>query len=288
MRNLLELPYQQVIRTIQQSLENYHPKPIRRQSIPKPGSNQMRKLGIPTATDRVVQECVRMILEPILEAQFFPHSYGFRPYRDTAMAMARTTTLVHNTGHSWVVEGDIKQYFDTINHTKLIKQLWHMGIRDCRVLMIIKQMLKAGVMNEVTVNPMGTQQGGIISPLLANVYLNSFDWFIAKSWENKHTKTHYAYTRGRMRALKLRSRLKPAYLIRYCDDWVLITDTKGNAEKWKQIIQRKLAAQFKLTLSEEKTKLTNLRKKSIDFLGFTYKYGVLSTTIKRLPKSSPR
>ena len=111
--------------------------------------------------DRIVQECMRIVLEPILEAQFFAHSYGFRPMRDTAMALERVSTLTHNTGYYWIVEGDISKCFDRINHAVLLRRLYHMGIQDQRVIQIIKAMLKAGIMGECEVNEDGTQQGGL-------------------------------------------------------------------------------------------------------------------------------
>lgn len=165
MRDLLEKPFEEVIQAVQENLKNYRPVSIRRVHIPKPGKQETRPLGIPAILDRVIQECVRLVIEPILEAQFFNHSYGFRPYRDAHMALERVTEIVHQTGYYWIIEGDIKRFFDTIHHTKLIKQLWHLGIRDRRVLMIIKQMLKAGIMNEVEVNPEGTPQGGLSKAL---------------------------------------------------------------------------------------------------------------------------
>jgi len=116
---------------------------------------------VPNILERVLQECVRLVIEPILEAHFFNHSYGFRLYRDAHMALERVSNIVHQTGYCWIVEGDIRRYFDTINHTKLIRQIWHLGIRDRRVLMIIKQMLKAGVMNETEITLEGTPQGGL-------------------------------------------------------------------------------------------------------------------------------
>ncbi|ATW25810.1 reverse transcriptase domain-containing protein [Candidatus Formimonas warabiya] len=160
-RDFLEKPFGEVIHAVQEGLKNYQPIPIRRVHIPKPGKQETRPLGIPSIFDRVIQECIRLVIEPILEAQFFNHSYGFRPYRDAHMALERITNIVHQTGYHWVIEGDISKFFDTISHTKLIKQLWHLGIRDRRILMLIKQMLKTGIMNEVKVNPEGTQQGGL-------------------------------------------------------------------------------------------------------------------------------
>ena len=114
-------------------------------NLPLNKVNKVNNLGIPTIRDRIVQECMRIVLEPILEAQFFAHSYGFRPMRDTAMAMERIKRMVHTTGQYWIVEGDISKCFDCIDHSVLIKRLYHVGIRDRRVLQIVKAMLKGAV-----------------------------------------------------------------------------------------------------------------------------------------------
>lgn len=190
--------------------------------------------------------------------------------RDAHMALERTTFIVHKIGCHWIIEGDISKFFDNVNHTKLIKKLWHMGIRDRRVLMIIKVMLKAGIMDELKENPIGTPQGGIISPLLANAYLNTLDQWIIREWENKKTRHKYSDQSHQIRALK-KTKLKPAYLIRYADDWILITNTKSNAEKWKRRIAKYLGTNLKLKLSEEKTLITNIKKRPIKFLGFNFK-----------------
>jgi len=268
--DILNEDYNQIITTIQNKLKQYKPNPVRRKWIPKPGKSEKRPLGIPTIYDRIIQECVRIVIEPILEAQFFTHSYGFRPMRDAHMALERTTFIVHKIGCHWIIEGDISKFFDNVNHTKLIKKLWHMGIRDRRVLMIIKVMLKAGIMDELKENPIGTPQGGIISPLLANAYLNTLDQWIIREWENKKTRHKYSDQSHQIRALK-KTKLKPAYLIRYADDWILITNTKSNAEKWKRRIAKYLGTNLKLKLSEEKTLITNIKKRPIKFLGFNFK-----------------
>jgi len=245
--NILQQQYPEVIQMVKNALDNYNPHLLRRVWIPKPGKDEKRPLGIPAVIDRIVQEILRIIIEPIMEAQFFKHSYGFRPMRDTHMALERATNVCHNTGYHWIIEGDIKGCFDNINHTKLIKQLWHMGIHDRRILMIIKKMLKAGIMDEIKTIELGTPQGGIISPLLANVYLHKLDKWIVREWEEKKTKHEYTHT-NRVKALK-KTNLKPAYLIRYADDWILITNTKANAEKWKRRIEKYLDTKLKLKLS---------------------------------------
>ena len=269
-KDYLERPFSWVITDIQKAFQHYDAQKIRRKYIDKPGKAEKRPLGIPTIRDRIVQECMRIVLEPILEAQFFAHSYGFRPMRDTAMAMERIKRMVHTTGQYWIVEGDISKCFDCIDHSVLIKRLYHVGIRDRRVLQIVKAMLKAGVMDECAVNEFGTPQGGIISPLLANVYLDIMDEWITKQWENKETRHQYANPGNRTRALQQTS-LIPGYLVRYADDFVIITDTRAHAAHWKAALQEFLQNRLKLTLSEKKTLITDVRKKHIKFLGYEFK-----------------
>lgn len=133
------------------------------------------------------------------------------------MALKRITSLAHSTGYHWIVEGDISKCFDRIDHSILLKRLYHMGVKDRRVLQIIKTMLKAGVMDECEVNEEGTPQGGLISPLLANVYLDIMDEWITGQWENKHTTHAYSRPDVRLHALQKTS-LTPGYLVRYANE----------------------------------------------------------------------
>jgi len=146
-KDYLQKPFSWVVNDIQNAFHHFEAQKIRRVYIDKPGKAEKRPLGIPTIRDRIVQECMRIVLEPILEAQFFAHSYGFRPMRDTAMALERVKFLTFQTNCHWVVEGDISKCFDHIDHSILLKRLHHMGIKDQRVLQIIKAMLKAGIMD---------------------------------------------------------------------------------------------------------------------------------------------
>lgn len=146
-----------------------------------------------------------------------------------------------------------------------------MGVKDRRVLQIIKAMLKAGVMGECEVNEEGTPQGGLISPLLANVYLDIMDEWISSQWERKKTHTAYSRPETRLHALRKRSNLIPGYLVRYADDFVIITDTRAHAEDWKARLQAFLQSKMKLTLSQEKTLITDIRKKHIKFIGYEFK-----------------
>ena len=270
MRDYLQHSHSWVIRDIQSAFKHFEPQKIRRVYIDKPGKAEKRPLGIPTIRDRIVQECMRIVLEPIFEAQFFAHSYGFRPMRDAPMALERAKLLVHHTGYHWIVEGDISKCFDRIDHAILLKRLYHMGIRDRRVLQIIKAMLKTGVMDECEVNEEGTPQGGLISPLWANVYLDIMDEWITKQWEIKKTEYPFSKPYRKYKGLR-RTALIPGFLVRYADDFIIITDTRAHAEDWKKRLQIFLHSKMKLTLSPEKTLITDIRKKYIKFLGYEYK-----------------
>jgi len=263
----LNMKYDELLEYIRKKLYDYHPDKVRRVWIPKPGKAELRPLGIPTISDRIVQECVRNVIEPIAEGQFFEHSYGFRPMRSAHMAVTRIKKLNFISKCYWVVEGDIKGFFDNIDHNVMIESLWALGIRDKRVLCIIKQMLKAGVMGECSTSDLGTPQGGIISPLLANIYLNRFDNFITSDFERKKLRKQYTSHSGEITSMRNHSNLKTAYYVRYADDWVILTDNKEDAEKLKYKAKRYLKDTLKLELSEEKTLITNVKSKPIKFLG---------------------
>lgn len=259
--------YDEVIEEVKTKLYDYHPDMVRRVWIPKPEKTEMRPLGIPTIIDRIIQECVRNILEPIAEAQFFEHSYGFRPMRSADMAVARIKQINFTAKCYWVVEGDIKGFFDNIDHNVMINSMWNIGIRDKRVLSIIKQMLKAGVMEECNRSELGTPQSGIIAPLLANIYLNRFDNYMTGDFERKKLRKPHSRRDGEILAMRKHSNLKTCYYVRYADDWVILTDSKRDAERLKYKAKRYLKDTLKLDLSEEKTLITNVCSKPIKFLG---------------------
>lgn len=268
----LQMEADTLIRLIRTSINEYSPKPVRRQYIPKANSEKLRPLGIPTMLDRIIQELARIVLEPIVEAKFFKHSYGFRPYRATNHAVARTVDLINRGEYKFCIEGDIEGFFDNIDHNKLIEIMWNMGIRDKRYLAIIKKMLKAGIMEKgkVTFNETGTPQGGIISPVLANIYLNNFDYLIAEKFE-MHRARYTVLDPRKNGTARVKRRHDPCYLIRYADDWIILCQTEEKAKQILNVARKYLKNKLKLNLSEEKTLITDLSKRPTKFLGFNIK-----------------
>jgi RNA-directed DNA polymerase len=238
----------------------FTPLPVRERMIPKTGG-KLRRLGIPTARDRVVQAALKLVLEPIFEADFRPCSHGFRPGRRAHDAIAEIHHLT-SVRYEWVLEGDIKACFDEIDHTALMGRVRH-RVGDKRVLGLVKAFLKAGVLSEDGIErdtDTGTPQGGILSPLLANIALSVLDDHFAETWQNEMATT--------WQRKKRRNHGRPNYrLIRYADDFVVVIHgERSDAETLRQEVAAVLAT-VGLVLSETKTTIVHIDE-GFDFLGW--------------------
>jgi group II intron reverse transcriptase/maturase len=268
---------------VQGSQHGYRPKPVRRKDIPKPyDPTATRPLGIPCMWDRLIQQCIKQVMEPICEAKFSDNSYGFRPNRSVEHAIQSVYKHMQRSHLHYVIEFDVKGFFDNVDHSKLIKQIWAIGIRDKHLIWVIKRILKAPIKmpdGKMLLPDRGTPQGGIISPLLANIVLNELDHWVESQWQRNpvihkySTKVNYNgsldYGKG-YRAMKT-TRLKEMFIVRYADDFRVFCRTKDDAERTKIAITQWLSERLELEVSEKKTRIVNVKRQYTEFLGFKIK-----------------
>ncbi len=254
------MKFDDMVYLVRKELDDYIPRAVKRKMIPKKTPGEFRPLGIPCFLDKLIQQCIKQILEPIMEAKFQINAYGFRPHRSAHQAIAHINSAINTQKYTHAVEFDIRKYFDNINHGILIEIIHRQGIKDSKLLQIMEAILKAPIKGE-GIPTKGTPQGGVLSPILANIYLNELDIYMRDQFINLPDK---------FKKNKKKYKTKPVTMVRYADDFVIFTKSRKHAQYYMEKIIKWLAM-FKLEHAPEKTHIRNLKRKAINFLGFVIK-----------------
>jgi len=268
-----------VVDKVRRILGNYKPRAVRRKDIPKESDpTKTRPLGIPCMWDRLCGQCILQVLEPICEAKFSDNSYGFRPNRNCEQAIASAYKHIQCSHLHYVVEVDIKSFFDTVDHSKLIRQIWAIGIRDKKLIYIIRQMLTAPIQmpdGNIVVPDKGTAQGGVCSPILANIVLNELDRWVESQWQDHPVTLKYkarqtpsgALNKGNAYTAMKETLLKEMFIVRYADDFRIFCRTYNDAFRTMRAVTKWLKDRLRLQVAPDKTRVVNLKRQYSEFLG---------------------
>ena len=251
---------------IQETIKNYNPNVIKRVFISEKNDKQ-RIYDTLSIKDRIIQQAILQVLEPICEAKFYQHSYGYRPNRSSQHALARISSLINISQMTYVVDIEIKDFFDNINHKKLRQQFWKLGIHDKQLLAILSKILKTPIQKEGILTK-GISQGMILSPLLTNIVLNDLDWWVSNQWETFKTTKDYSRNDAKYVWLRKNSSLKNGFIIRYASSFKIICSDYQTAQRWFFATKKWLKNNLNLDISEN-SKIVDLKISHTNFLGFS-------------------
>lgn len=244
-----KMPPEKLIQLVKRRLSNFKPMKVRRIFIPKDNGTK-RPLGILTFEDRLIQQCIKQVIEPFCESKFHPNSFGFRSLRSTRHAVSKMVLLMQMTKYDYCIDIDIKDFFDNVHHDVLVNQIYNLGICDKKLLAIISKMLKVNVEGEGT-KKVGLIQGGVLSPLLSNIVLNELN--------------------SQCKMTNLTSPENKIYFVRYADDFKILCKTFSDAFKIFNTVKVWLKEKLKLDISSEKSKILKLKTQGSEILGFKIK-----------------